>query len=40
MPDECNNVKGCQQNFKQTTKKVNPGKHNGKFKEHVYGELF
>lgn len=30
MPDECNNVKGCQQNFKQTTKKVNPGKHNGK----------
>lgn len=28
MPDECDNVKGCLQNFKQTTK--NPGKHNGK----------
>lgn len=30
MPDECDNVKGCRQHFKQTTKKNIPGKHNGK----------
>lgn len=39
MPDECDNVKGCPQYFKQTTEKMKPGKHNKKGKRLLKNSL-